>query len=42
MESPPMRHRLQVSFWGIHINAKGIVAAIVAAVLLTFVAFLAK
>jgi hypothetical protein len=39
MESRAMRNRLQVSFWGLHITAEGIVA--IAAVLLIVVAVVA-
>jgi hypothetical protein len=40
MESQGMRNRLQVSFWGLHLDAHGIVA-IVAAVLIVLVFALA-
>jgi hypothetical protein len=39
MESHVMRNRLQVSFWGLHLTAEGIVA--IAAALLIVVAVLA-
>ncbi len=39
MESHAMRNRLQVSFWGLHLTAEGIVA--IAAALLIVVAVLA-
>jgi hypothetical protein len=37
MESHVMRNRLQVTFWGIHINAEGIVAIAAAVVIVTVV-----
>jgi hypothetical protein len=39
MESFVMRNRLRVSFWGLHLNAEGIVAIVAA--LLIFIAVLA-
>jgi hypothetical protein len=36
MESLAMRNRLQVSFWGVHVNADGI-AAIAAALLIVII-----
>jgi hypothetical protein len=39
MESLAMRNRLQVSFWGLHLSAEGIVA--IAAALIIVVAVLA-
>jgi hypothetical protein len=36
MESHVMRNRLQVSFWGLHLNAEGVIA-IAAALLIVLV-----
>jgi hypothetical protein len=33
MESHAMRNRLEVRFWGLHLNAEGIVAIVVALVI---------